>query len=127
MKEKLFSMIKNNESLLHKVKIWIKGFQLFDLLLLFTEHVPKKLGKAIKLIRTLLNEIESIIKSTFSFTSNPELVKDAIASIDSNNYPIAIDRIRNNGGVLTTVEMLLFNIQVKDNIRKLNALVQLFK
>ena len=40
-----------------------------------------------------------------------EVVTNAVASRDANNHRIALDRIRNNGGFLTTVEMVLFNIQ----------------
>ncbi len=56
-----------------------------------------------------------------------EVVTDAIASRDLNNHQIAIDRISNNGGFLTTVEMLLFNIQERVNNETFNSLVQLVK
>ena len=56
-----------------------------------------------------------------------EVVTDAISSRDLNNHHIAIDRISNNGGFLTTVEMLLFNIQERVNNETFNSLVQLVK
>ncbi|HIA94297.1 MAG TPA: hydrolase [Candidatus Marinimicrobia bacterium] len=56
-----------------------------------------------------------------------EIVTDAVASRNSNNHQIALDRIRNNGGFLTTVEMLLFSLQEKaegDTFRELIKLVK---
>ena len=56
-----------------------------------------------------------------------EVVTDAVTSRDPNNHRIALDRIRNNGGFLTTVEMLLFSLQEKaegDTFRELIKLVK---
>tara|TARA_B100000214_G_scaffold367480_1_gene337679 strand:- start:541 stop:1074 length:534 start_codon:yes stop_codon:yes gene_type:complete len=167
MQEKLFPVINNKEALLNKVEILIKGFQLYSLPILLTEQVPDKLGKTIKPILSLLNDVDPIIKSSFSCATNPrfitqtnamrncdgivlagiethiciyqterdlirrgqhvEVVTDAVSSRDPSNHQIAIDRIRNNGGFLTTVEMLLFNIQERANDDRFRELVQLVK
>ncbi|MEC9456039.1 MAG: isochorismatase family protein [Candidatus Neomarinimicrobiota bacterium] len=56
-----------------------------------------------------------------------EVVTNAVASRDANNHRIALDRIRNNGGFLTTVEMVLFNIQERAGGATVKELVQLVK
>ena len=56
-----------------------------------------------------------------------EVVTNAVTSLDVNNHSVALDRIRNNGGFLTTVEMLLFNIQEKAGGDRFRELVKLVK
>ena len=56
-----------------------------------------------------------------------EVVTDAVTSRDSNNHGIALDRIRNNGGFLTTVEMLLFSLQEKADGERFRELIKLVK
>ena len=56
-----------------------------------------------------------------------EVVTNAVASRDTNNHRIALDRIRNNGGFLTTVEMVLFNIQERAGGATFKELVKLVK
>ena len=56
-----------------------------------------------------------------------EVVTNAVASRDANNHRIALDRIRNNGGFLTTVEMVLFNIQERAEGATFKELVKLVK
>jgi len=56
-----------------------------------------------------------------------EIVTDAVASRNFNNHQIALDRIRNNGGFLTTVEMLLFSLQEKAEGETFRELIKLVK
>ena len=56
-----------------------------------------------------------------------EVVTNAVASRDANNHRIAVDRIRNNGGFLTTVEMVLFNIQESAGGDRFRELIKLVK
>ena len=56
-----------------------------------------------------------------------EVVTNAVASRDTNNHRIALDRIRNNGGFLTTVEMVLFNIQERAGGAAFKELVKLVR
>ena len=56
-----------------------------------------------------------------------EVVTNAVASRDPNNHRIAVDRIRNNGGFLTTVEMILFNIQEQAEGDRFKELLKLVK
>ena len=56
-----------------------------------------------------------------------EVVTNAVASRDPKNHRIAVDRIRNNGGFLTTAEMVLFNIQERAGGATFKELVKLVK
>ena len=167
VQEKLFPEIHEKEAFLKNLQILIKGFQLFDLPILLTEQVPDKLGPTIEPIRSILNDTEPVIKSSFSCAGDPgfmsqtaglsmydgivlagiethvciyqterdlirrgqhvEVVTDAVASRDANNHRIAVDRIRNNGGFLTTVEMVLFNIQESAGGDRFRELIKLVK
>ena len=40
-----------------------------------------------------------------------EVVADAVSSRNKTNHDVALDRIRNNGGFLTTTEMILFELK----------------
>ena len=56
-----------------------------------------------------------------------EVVTDAVSSRDPSNHRVALDRISNNGGFLTTTEMLLFNIQADANGKDFKELAKLVK
>ena len=56
-----------------------------------------------------------------------EVVTDAVTSRIPNNHKIALDRIRNNGGYLTTVEMLLFSLQEIAEGDRFRELIKLVK
>ncbi|MDP6170459.1 MAG: hydrolase [Candidatus Marinimicrobia bacterium] len=167
VQEKLFPVVHDRETFLRNLEILIQGFKLFELPILLTEQVPEKLGPTIEPIRSLLDGVEPIPKTSFSCASDPafmsrsgtfdgsdgvvlagiethvcvyqterdlirrgqhvEVVTNAVSSRDPNNHRIALDRIRNNGGFLTTVEMLLFNIQEHASGDTFKELVQLVK
>ena len=56
-----------------------------------------------------------------------EVVADAIASREKNNHILSIDRMRENGGLLTSVEMLLFDIQKDVDSSTFKKLIRLVK
>ena len=167
VQEKLVPVIHDRENLLSNIKILIKGFKIFDLPIILTEQVPNKLGPTIEPIKSLLNDIDPINKSSFSCAGEIEFLKksellskndgiilagiethvciyqterdlirrghhvevvtNAVGSRDKNNHDIALDRIRNNGGLLTTIEMLLFNLQEKAGGERFKKLTKLIK
>ena len=56
-----------------------------------------------------------------------EVVADAVSSRNKTNHNIALDRIRNSGGFLTTTEMILFELKGNaegDVFRELSKLVK---
>lgn len=56
-----------------------------------------------------------------------EIVTDAVASRNPENHNIALERIRNNGGFLTTMEMLLFSLQEIAEGDRFRELIKLVK
>ncbi|MBT5759250.1 MAG: isochorismatase family protein, partial [Candidatus Marinimicrobia bacterium] len=66
VQEKLFPIMHEKEAFLKNLQILIKGFQLFKLPILLTEQVPEKLGPTIGPIKSLLKDIDPIIKTNFS-------------------------------------------------------------
>tara|TARA_B100000214_G_scaffold373740_1_gene354735 strand:- start:1138 stop:1671 length:534 start_codon:yes stop_codon:yes gene_type:complete len=56
-----------------------------------------------------------------------EVVTDAVTSRNKNNHSIALDRIRNNGGFLTTAEMLLFSLQQSAGDDRFKELARIIK
>ena len=55
------------------------------------------------------------------------MVADAIASRDRNNHILSIDRMSKNGGFMTSVEMLLFDIQKYVDSSTFKKLIRLVK
>ena len=56
-----------------------------------------------------------------------EVVADAVSSRNKTNHNVALDRIRNNGGFLTTTEMILFELKGNaegDVFRQLSKIVK---
>ena len=167
VQEKLMPHIHNKENLLSNIEILIRGFKIFDLPIIVTEQVPDKLGSTVKSIKSLLDDVDPVSKSSFSCAGETEFLKrseslsqndgiilagiethicvyqterdlisrghhvevvtNAVGSRDKNNHDIALDRIRNNGGFLTTVEMLLFNLQEKAGGERFKKLAKLIK
>ena len=56
-----------------------------------------------------------------------EVAADAIASREKNNHILSIDRMRQNGGLMTSVEMLLFDIQKYVDSSTFKKLIRLVK
>tara|TARA_B100000427_G_C15448132_1_gene568314 strand:+ start:443 stop:976 length:534 start_codon:yes stop_codon:yes gene_type:complete len=167
VQEKLFPVMHNKDNFLKNLIILIKGFQLFDLPIMLTEQVPENLGPTIKEIKSLIPEIQPIIKSSFSCATNPEfsqqavqysqsdgvvlagiethvciyqtgndliqngehieIVTDAVTARKENNHCTGLDRLKANGCLMTTVEMLLFSMQEDANGNRFRELIKLVK
>lgn len=167
VQEKLFPVIYEKKRLLNNILILIKGFQLFQLPIIVTEQVPEKLGSTIGPIRSLLDEINVINKSSFSCARDSrfmqkvstlkkidgiilvgiethvcvyqterdlidrgyhvEVVADAAGARTKDNHRVALDRIQLNDGLLTTTEMLLFQLQGQAEGDRFRQLVKLIK
>ena len=167
VQEKLIPVIHDKDNLLSNLEILIMGFKIFRLPIIVTEQVPDKLGSTVESIKSLLDDVDPISKSSFSCAGETEFLKrseslslndgiilagiethicvyqterdlirrghhvevvtNAVGSRDKNNHDIALDRIRNNGGFLTTVEMLLFNLQEKAGGERFKKLAKLIK
>ena len=76
---KLADIMYDSEKLFKNLEILIKGAQLLDIPIIWTEQVPEKLGSTTKRISTLLTNQNPIIKSEFSCVKNVEfsnIIKD---------------------------------------------------
>ena len=150
VQEKLYPIVQDKYNFLKNLEILIKGFKLLDLPIIVTEQVPQKLGHTVKPVRSILSDVKTIPKSSFSCASDDkfnskcdellnvdgyvlagiethicvyqtqkqmsllgkhvEVVADAVSSRNKTNHDIALHRIRNSGGFLTTTEMILFEL-----------------
>ena len=69
---KLAEIMYDNDELLKNLEILIKGAQLLDIPIIWTEQLPDKLGATTKQISNLLPHQKPIIKSEFSCVKNNE-------------------------------------------------------
>ena len=67
---KLAQIMHNSEELFKNIVILIKGAQLLDIPIIWTEQLPDKLGVTADRISSLLPEQKPIIKSEFSCVKN---------------------------------------------------------
>ena len=63
---KLAQIMHNSEELFKNIEILIKGAQLLDIPIVWTEQLPEKLGTTTERISTLLKNHNPIIKNEFS-------------------------------------------------------------
>ena len=75
VQEKLFSVMNEKQSLLRNLTILIKGFQLFKFPVIITEQVPEKLGNTIDEIASLFDNVDPIVKSSFSCMDEPKFLE----------------------------------------------------
>ncbi len=75
VQEKLFSVMNEKQSLLRNLTILIKGFQLFKFPVIITEQVPEKLGNTIDEIASLFDDVDPIVKSSFSCMGEPKFLE----------------------------------------------------
>ena len=69
---KLAQIMHDSDKLFNNLKILIKGAQLLDIPIIWTEQLPEKLGLTTKRISNLLTKQKPIIKSEFSCLKNVE-------------------------------------------------------
>ena len=69
---KLAEIMQNSNELFKNIEILIKGAQLLDIPIIWTEQLPEKLGSTIECISDLLINQKPIVKSEFSCVKNVE-------------------------------------------------------
>jgi len=72
---KLAEIMYKSDKLFKNLEILIKGAQLLDIPIIWTEQLPKKLGATTERISTLLANQKTIIKSEFSCVKNDEFAE----------------------------------------------------
>jgi len=69
---KLAEIMYESDKMLNNLEILIKGAQLLDIPIIWTEQLPDKLGATIEKISKLLDSQDPIIKNEFSCVKNVE-------------------------------------------------------
>ena len=69
---KLAEIMYESDKLLNNLEVLIKGAQLLDIPIVWTEQLPEKLGATTERISTLLKNHNPIIKNEFSCVKNVE-------------------------------------------------------
>ena len=162
----LAQLMHDKENLFKNVQLLIRGAQLLNLPIIWTEQLPDKLGPTSPEISKLLTALNPIIKDVFSCVRNTEfdqqlqkidpeflllagiethicvyqtasdllgekyqveIVADATSSRTQSNKKIGLEKIKHEGGCLTSVETLLFEIQGTATGEQFRELIKLIK
>ena len=82
---KLAETMQNSNELFKNIEILIKGAQLLDIPIIWTEQLPEKLGSTTERISTLLANQKPIVKSEFSCVKNVEFL-DLLEQEEYNHF-----------------------------------------
>ena len=82
---KLAETMQNSNELFKNIEILIKGAQLLDIPIIWTEQLPEKLGSTTERISTLLANQKPIVKSEFSCVKNIEF-SDLLEQKEYNHF-----------------------------------------
>ncbi len=149
IQESLALLIHEKDTLLKNTQILIRAAQVLDIPILWSEHVPQKIGVTVEPIRRLMPTQKPIVKTSFGccgeerFTKalaalyrkqiivagieshvcvyqtaaqlltasyKVQVVSDAVSSRTPENKAIGLSRIQSEGGVITSTEMILFEL-----------------
>lgn len=149
VQEKLTPLVHEKDTLLKNIQILIQAAQGLDIPILWSEHVPEKIGPTIESIRRLMPVQKPIVKKSFGCCGEERFVKalgslyrkqiivagiethvcvcqtvaqllgssyqiqvvaDAVSSRTLGNKEIGLARMRSEGGVITSTEMVLFEL-----------------
>ena len=72
---KLAEIMPNSDQLLKSLEVLIKGAQLLEIPIIWTEQLPDKLGATTKLLRDLLHDQKPIKKAEYSCARNADFLK----------------------------------------------------
>lgn len=146
---RLATLMYEKDRLFANVVRMVKASRLLDIPILWNEQLPDKLGETVPEIKASLEDLQPLVKRSFSCCDNPafmtaieatgrrqvlltgiethicvyqsaiqfiergyevHLLIDAVSSRLEHNYHLGIQRIKDAGGVLTSVEMCLFEM-----------------
>ncbi len=75
VQERLFPSIYMKDELVKNLQVMIRGAQILELPIMYTEHAPAKIGKTIPEIAQLLTEVSPISKMSFSCCGEKQFMK----------------------------------------------------
>lgn len=150
VQEKIFNTMHEQTETEANILRLIKGANVLDIPIIWTEQYPKGLGRTIKSVRNALRGHEVLEKITFNCLDETRIrkriescsrkqtlicgiethvcvyqtavdlmersfdvhiISDAVMSRKDSNYHIALDKLRDMGVQITSVEMALFELQ----------------
>jgi len=79
----LSKLVIKPEWLIESLKLMIQGAKLFDLNIIWTEHVPEKIGPTHPEIAKLLNDSSPITKDVFSCCSSNDFMERLKGKVDT--------------------------------------------
>lgn len=82
---KLAEIMQDSDKLFKNIEILIKGAQLLDIPIIWTEQLPEKLGATTKRISALLANQKPIVKNEFSCVKNVEF-SDLLEKKEYNHF-----------------------------------------
>lgn len=112
VQEKLTPLMQEKDTLLKNIQILIRAAQGLDIPILWSEHVPEKIGAAVESIRRLMPTQKPIVKKNFGCGGEPNFTK-ALASLFRKQIIVA--GIETHVCVYQTVAQLLgssYKVQV---------------
>jgi len=149
VQEKLAPLMHEKDILLKNIQILIQAAQVLDIPILWSEHVPEKIGATVESIRRLLPTQKPVVKKSFGCCGEEwfikalaslkrsqmilcgiethicvyqtavqllgrkyavQVVADAVSSRALFNKDIGLERIRSCGGIITSIEAILFEL-----------------
>jgi len=147
--EKLMPAINDNENILNKTSILIKGLRELEVPVIVSQQYTKGLGETVEVIKDALGEFTPYDKKSFSLMRDEELrkaikhsgkssiivcgveadicvlqtiidlldegydvaiVEDCVGSRKTNDKEMALRRVENEGGLITTYEAILYEL-----------------
>lgn len=104
---KLAQIQPDREALFRNLRLLVRGMQLFNIPIIWTEHVPEKLGPTIPQLRALLKDQKPVAKCEFSCGQNATFIAELdrlqvrtvlLAGIEAHVcvYQTAVDLLQKN-------------------------------
>ncbi len=165
---RLSRIVQDSASVLKNLEILIKGMQILDVPILWTEQIPSKLGPTVEEIRKEMagTKVAPIAKDHFSCCSEPvfmeqftalnrkqvlitgiethicvfqtthdliqngcevQVVSDCVSSRTRENQHVGLQRMRQCGAHITSVEMALFELMKRARCDQFKQIVPLIK
>ena len=112
VQEKLTPLVHEKDTLLKNIQILIQAAQSLDIPILWSEHVPEKIGTTVESIQRLMPTQKPIVKKSFGCGGEPNFTK-ALASLYRKQ--IIVTGIETHVCVYQTVAQLLessYKVQV---------------
>lgn len=166
IQDRLFPHIYMKDELVKNLQMLIRGAQILEIPIIYSEHAPDKIGKTIPEITQRLTDLKPISKITFSCCADSvfmqklselskksiliagiethicvyqtamdlvnlgheaQVVSDCVSSRTAHNKVIGLERIKEAGASLTSVETVLCELLKVTQGEKFSEILKLLK